>query len=470
MLRAVAVAASLALATVARAPAAAAQTPAPADPAPDASARRTADDAPAFAFGSYGRIGAGTDLRGSTPEAVTIVQHGPRIVESPYAELDLYYRTRAPGDVRVATVVTVAFAGDPFHYTGDFDAQIALRNLYAEAIVRDRTTLWIGSRMYRGDDIYLVDYWPLDDENTVGAGAGYRAGSLAVEAHAGLNRLTDTYQLQTVDVPSNEFGGESIVQLDRQRMMASAKASYRFFGDGVGPSAKVKLFSEIHRLPDGEILREDRTVETLPSDFGYSIGAQVGAWGFAEPGSHANLFARWSQGLTAHDELAVPFGFAPDRRTFPDSSEFVIGWSGNLDLGVAGALVGGYVRRFRDADPADDLDDGWEYVADARPYAPIGDRVHAAVDLSYQQRFPRGISPASARGIEPSVVQIAPMLVYSPFGRGAYTRPHFRLVYRAAHLDRDARDLYALDDPRRTRPWVHYLGAQVEWWFNSTYR
>ena len=24
--------------------------------------------------------------------------------------------------------------------------------------------------MYRGDDIYLLDYWPLDDQNIVGGG------------------------------------------------------------------------------------------------------------------------------------------------------------------------------------------------------------------------------------------------------------------------------------------------------------
>jgi hypothetical protein len=62
------------------------------------------------------------------------------------------------------------------------------------------------------------------------------------------------------------------------------------------------------------------------------------------------------------------------------------------------------------------------------------------------------------------------MIVYSPFGVGSYDRPAFRLVYRAAHLNRGARDLYPLDDARRDRAWVHYLGLQAEWWFNSSYR
>ena len=87
-------------------------------------------------------------------------------------------------------------------------------------------------------------------------------------------------------------------------------------------------------------------------------------------------------------------------------------------------------------------------------------------------RFPRGLSPATLSAADPAVFQIAPMALYSPFGPGSYARPQLRLVYRAAHLNAAARDqLYALEDPRRTLEWVHFLGVQAEWWFNSsTYR
>ena len=29
-------------------------------------------------------------------------------------------------------------------------------------------------------------------------------------------------------------------------------------------------------------------------------------------------------------------------------------------------------------------------------------------------------------------------------------------------------DLYVPDDPRHGHDWVHFLGVQAEWWFNST--
>jgi len=59
--------------------------------------------------------------------------------------------------------------GEPFHYTGRFEAQVALRNLYVETGACG-WTFWVGERMFRGDDIYLLDYWPLDNVNTLGGG------------------------------------------------------------------------------------------------------------------------------------------------------------------------------------------------------------------------------------------------------------------------------------------------------------
>ena len=77
------------------APAAAqpATTPPPTTaPAPlqDAPPPPATDGERGFAFGSYGRVQIGTDLRGSTPEAVNVVYKGTRVVEPTYTELDLY--------------------------------------------------------------------------------------------------------------------------------------------------------------------------------------------------------------------------------------------------------------------------------------------------------------------------------------------------------------------------------------------
>src|SRR5579859_1744524 len=46
---------------------------------------------PGFDFGSYGRVGVGSDLRGHEGYATNVVSHGSRLEEPPYLELDLYY-------------------------------------------------------------------------------------------------------------------------------------------------------------------------------------------------------------------------------------------------------------------------------------------------------------------------------------------------------------------------------------------
>jgi maltoporin len=334
--------------------------------------------------------------------------------------------------------------------------------------------------MWRGDDVYLLDWWPVDNLNLVGGGADWRDDRLELRLAAGLNRLLDPYQLQRVEVPDPVFGATTVTQLDRQRGVAAFKAGYRFLGPTRSPAggdgelgAKASLYVEAQRLGAGTRQRADDSFEALPSDLGFVVGGEVAAWGFGTPGgaSHANVFFRYARGLAASDWLAVPTSVGLDRRTWTDASEWLVGTSTNVELGAAGALVGAYARRFQSAapDPSIDPASGWEAVLDARPYVHVYGALAGAVDVSWQKRWPNGLSPTSLAPVAPSVFQLAPMLLVTPGGEGSYVRPQLRLVYRAAHLDADARESYAVDDPRRAHAWVHYLGVQAEWWFNSSY-
>ena len=70
---------------------------------------------------------------------------------------------------------------------------------------------WVGSRMYRGDDIYLFDYWPLDDLNTVGGGVLYHrdlglGNTVEFAAHGGENRLDHPFQFQETEVAESGAG------------------------------------------------------------------------------------------------------------------------------------------------------------------------------------------------------------------------------------------------------------------------
>jgi maltoporin len=435
-----------------------------------------------FRFGSYGRVLAGSDLRGGKPERIKVVAQTPRIVEDSYLELEFSYgfaRATDKSTIVMRPVITLAFDSTLFHDTGEFDAQPALRNIFLDARISDDLTLWAGSRMYRGDDIYLFDYWPLDDINTVGAGAQYSVKAhilggdekLEAGAHVGFNRLLRDFQFQEVDVANPAQGATTIVQLNRQRTVASATLAYVLvpYGDGIG--VKLKTHGEYHALPSGTRKRLDGTFESLPADNGLLVGAQLGTFGFSSNKRfrrHLNLFTRYARGLAAFDELAPPTTFGPDLET-SRANELTFGVSGNWDHALGNLMIGALSRRFTDADTsATDPDDGWEYAVDARPLVRVAHDFFIGGDVSYQARFPKGLNPITLRAQDPAVFQIAPMLVWSPMGPSGYDRPQLRFVYRAAHLNQAALDLYVVEDRRHTRPWQHFLGVQVEWWFNST--
>lgn len=432
-----------------------------------ASSARAHDDEAGFSFGTYGRVQAATDLEGGTPRPANVVAHGPRIVEDSYVELDLRYLLRPRADVRAHTVATLALRGEPFHYTGRFEAQLAIRNLYL-GILRGPAHAWVGSRMLRGDDIYLLDFWPLDEANLLGGGVDVRLDPWALSLYGGLSRPLDPFHFQKTQVQDRVFGATDVVVLDRQRMTAGAVGAW------ASSSFKAKLLAEAQALPSGTRLRADDTVEELPSDAGFAFGAQAGVFGAlgeTARASHVNLFLRLGFGLAAYGDLAIPFGFGPDRRVFPDAQELILGLSADAEHGPAGMLVGGYLRRFADADEADDdPDDGWEWVLDARPFFTLARDVAIAADLSYQERHPRGLSPSALVPLDAAVLQLAPMLLYTPTGPGSFARPQLRLVWRIAHRNEGARDLYPEGDPRRGETWDHYLGLQAEWWYQSSYR
>ena len=249
-----------------------------------------------FQFGSYGRVGVGSDLRGSTERPLSAVSHGPRITEKPYLELEFRYRMLPDDKTRVIVVATPAFTGEPFHYTGEFFSSLALRNLYAEMSYRDWLGVWAGSRMYRGDDIYLLDYWPLDNLNTIGGGVWYNKYPLWIGLHAGVNRLKNSYQYQEIETSDPVFGATEIVFMDRQKLIISAKGEYRLWGKKPGQlGMKFKLYSEFHYISSGQYKRPDQSIEELPQDYGWLVGFQFGIWGFAQRDSHLNLFIKYSR-------------------------------------------------------------------------------------------------------------------------------------------------------------------------------
>ena len=166
-----------------------------------------------FWFGSYGRVGLSADESGGEGRNRQITPYGPRLIEDNYLELDLGYHAYQGKHGRVDIVTTISAFDQFFHYNGTADAQLAIRRAYAEVQEIGGTQLWasLGSRWLRGNDIYLMNFWPLDDLNTFGLTLGHRGKQHEIWIHAGVSRLNNVSQTQYVDVPSaSNFGAESV--------------------------------------------------------------------------------------------------------------------------------------------------------------------------------------------------------------------------------------------------------------------
>ncbi|MFK7999599.1 MAG: carbohydrate porin [Polyangiales bacterium] len=438
-----------------------------------------------FAFGSYGRVNAASDLNGGLGRSTNIVAYGSRIDEDVYAELELRREDLLAPGIYSKVVATLALSGPLFHLDGDFDEQLAVRNLFAEirGALLPGLSIWAGSRMVRGDDVYLLNWWPLDNLNIVGGGAAYRYKNLlSFRLHVGIGRPRDPFYLQTRDVVARRgFDPVSLSLLDRPRVVTALRTTISPIST---PNFGVKLvlYGEVHNLPAGQRTTENGSVETLPNDSGYLIGAQVGLWrnrGTARPavprsnGTHTersfvNIFARYARGLAAYDTFDAPFRRG---RVVPSDSarEALVAISANFEYSLFGVQLGAYYRSFRDAD-VNTFGGGAfnEGAINIRPQVFFGDFAGVSVDFSYQALALAALDERSGQALRGGVTKIGIIPFISLAGRGTFARPRLRLIYNVSLRDEGAQALYPVEDPRSGSGVEHFIGIGAEWWFDST--
>jgi len=481
-----------------------------------------------FAFGSYGRVIAATDGSGRPGRDADIVAHGSRLDYNNYVELELRREDYwAPVDASTKIVATLALANSIFHYSGDFDTSIAVRNMYVETqdLGAKGLNMWAGSRMLRGDDIYLLDFWPLDNLNTVGVGLRYgfcgesapaqAKGSegtaddgpdaknaaakqgeaatksaataappaappppwcTAISGHVGLGQPNNPFYQQLVERPEplNQFGQATVAILDRQRWIGSLRGEQivRFGGDA---GMKFVAYGEVHGVPAAQRETEQANVyEDVPGETGFVIGAQVGAF-TGERDGFVNLFVRYAGGLAAYGEFAMPTGLSTDR-TATGAHELLVALGGNYEIGPVALTLGAYVRSFRNANKLLDFEDVDEGIILFRPHLFVCKWAGVALEGSYQLQQ-RGVvttgldDPAHSLDTTPLTAHVGRIGVIpfiSPAGQGAFKRPWIYLTYLATFRDAAARELYPVTDVFRMRSIDHYVGLGAEWWFSSS--
>ncbi len=453
-------------------------TAADASPTPSVAVREgrpaQAENTGRFEFGSYGRISVASDLRGGTGRPADIVAYGARVDEASYSEFELRREDTFGDNIKTRIVTTLALFPEFFHFTGNATDHIGVRNLYVQASYKD-LTMWAGSRMYRGDDIYLLNWWPLDNQNTMGAGAMYKLGADTVIAgHAGMQRLENDSQFQQIPaVAPYGFGTVPVTTLDRPRTIETLKITHFvrnsenrhvFASDKAG--FKVSLYGEAHQIAAGVRKETNPDVErALPSDTGYLVGAQLGYW-TGERDTYVSLFLRHASGLAAYDPLATPTTYANDQSTH-GTTENLIALSGNWEKEWFGVMAAAYVRFFRDGSPAPTSREKYdEGIVIARPQIYIGEHWGVGIEGSYQQRRYALINQDQDANLTASLLRGAILPYFSPTGRGSFKRPQIGLVYAVTSRNSGARSLYAAEDVFSQRKTEHFMGVLAEWWFN----
>ncbi len=445
-------------------------------PSPPPRAGEGAPHRGSFAFGSYGRIIAAGDGSGRPARDSDIVAHGSRLDAANYVELELRredHWDKVGADTRM--VAALAVGNSIFHYNGDFDARIAVRNLYLEerGLGAKGLSVWAGSRMLRGDDIYLFDFWPLDNLNTLGGGVRYEAPTHTIaQIHMGLGRPDNPFYHQQAarPAPLNQFGVATIDLLDRQRWIGSARLEQQVRFGHTGAGMKFVAYGEVHRLPSGQRETAEAGVyQDVPSEGGFVVGGQIGAFS-GERDVHANLFVRYASGLAAYGEFANPDGLAADHTT-AGAHELVVAAGGNWEIDRFALMAGAYFRSFRNASKALDFGDVDEGIVMLRPAVWFVDWAGLALEGSFQLQE-RGVL-ATIDGQNPAPVvakmpRVGVIPFFSPAGRGSYSRPAIWLIYSAGFRNAAARALYPVDDPFSQRKVEHFIGFGAEWWFGST--
>jgi maltoporin len=435
-----------------------------------------------FELGSYGRVVVASDGRGGTGRDANIVAHGDRIDESSYAELEVRREDKLTPDISTKIVWTLGFFPPFFHFSGDATQAIAIRNLYAQASYDD-LTLWVGSRMYRGDDIYLLDWWPLDNQNTVGGGAGYklrgRTDETSVALHVGMQRLDSTYQVEQLPAPVPSIlaaqegpGSVNVTVLDRPRTVQSYKVTHlvKHANPEQKDGLKLVLYGETQEMSAGVYTDASANppVQTaLPAEWGWLAGAEVAYW-TGQRDTFVQLFVRHAEGIAAYDPLAVPLSFANDRTT-RGSKETLVALGGNYEVGPLGLLVGGYLRSLRDGDPSPTTSNKYdEGVLALRPQLYLGERWGIALEGAFEARRYAVLDPATDAPLVASEWRAGVMPYFSPSGRGSYKRPQLRVIYALTARNAGARELYPTADVFSQRSVEHFIGLGAEWWFNSS--
>ena len=254
-----------------------------------------------FSVGGYGRVGIARGDKIQYPRSLNLNgmgSTGGRMEEGDYVEMVTAINFQPVTETYDTTKITIQSRFAFFTSQGQIIGNVtsnsygglttALPELFVEArdIMGSPWSVWVGARLFRGDDIHLIDQFYFDDHSAQGFGIKYKNTHFAVMFPGAV----DTNSTVPPYFYLNIVNGSPVLGL-RNRSVYILEHTIPVT-DG-----SVKLMGEYHRLASGTV--SDTTSDlNYPIDFGYVLGVKYKRnFSTPMPGSYYDVSARYGGGI-----------------------------------------------------------------------------------------------------------------------------------------------------------------------------
>jgi maltoporin len=434
-----------------------------------------------FSLGSYGRAGIARGDKIQYPRSLNLNglgSIGGRMEEGDYFELATALHFSPVSDASDTTSITIQARLALYTTQGQIIGNVtsnsyggitaALPELFAEAknIMGSPWSVWVGARLFRGDDIHIIDHFYFDDHSSQGFGIHHKNTQFSIMFPAAVDTTSSVppyFYLNIVNgAPVLGLRNRSVYILEHT---VPAKNGY------------LKLLAEYHRLASGT-LSDTTTSLNYPNDFGYVVGVKYKRnLATALPGSFYDVSVRFGSGIANGGDGGGSRSFLTYGGPDLETQDFKKAWSiavtesilWNVSTSYSINAYGVFTKSKGASDSLNTASDyrgkqlfnrKTDFAIGARGTWYVKNWFHVLHELNFSSR--KDGTQDLAQMIKFS---IAPTLV--PNGkRDVWSRPHFRFVYSVARYNKFAADnLYSPYLAQTgSKQWGHYFGVKTEWW------
>lgn len=438
-----------------------------------------------FSIGTYGRTGIAHSLGAADsefPQSLNLNGMGSiggRLEETDYFELAtaMHFTPTIAGKdtTNINVQARLAFYTTQGQLIGNVSNKsiggitTALPELFVEAnnIMGSDWSIWMGARLYRSDDIHIIDHYYFDDHSGQGVGIKHKNTQLSVI----LTGSIDTTSTLPPNFYLNIINGTPTLGL-RNRYVTTLEHSLMI------KKGYIKLLGEFQRLPSGTT-QDATTKYNYPADVGYVVGAKYYKTLSTQiPGSFNAISARYGAGIAnggdgGSSKTYITYG-GPNLETNSFRKAYSLAltetflWNINKNYSL-----NGYALYTKSRGASDSLNTTTDYLGKqilfnrkqdiafgARGTWYIKNWLHLLheFDMAWRKDGTQDYAQMTKFTIAPTFVPTSE--------RNVWARPHFRFVYSVAHYNQFAStNLYSpyLAQSGYKR-WGQYIGAKAEWW------